>query len=200
LEALINLDKTVFFFFNRTLANPITDVMMPFITTEKHWNIPIAAVWLGLMIFGGKKGRITAILAAVTLLYTDQIVNVVVKPLVGRVRPCFTLEHVRLLIRQPHSPSFPSSHAANITAMAALFSVRYPKFTAGFGFIALLISISRMMVGVHYPSDVLAGMLAGFGFSMGILKLFREFEKRRLHPPFLKTCRRSRTEKDIDAG
>jgi undecaprenyl-diphosphatase len=175
---IYSIDKAVFYFFNRTLANPVTDVVMPFITTEKHWILPIAVIWLALVFFGGKKGRITALLAAITLLFTDQIVNFVIKPLAGRERPCFTLEHVRLLIPQPHSRSFPSSHAANITAMAALFAVRYRKCAGPFIVIAILISISRMTVGVHYPSDVIAGALTGFGFAMGVLWMYRALEER----------------------
>jgi undecaprenyl-diphosphatase len=176
---LFSIDKAVFYFFNRTLANPVLDAVMPFITTEKHWTLPIAVIWLGLLFFGGRKGRITALLVAAILLFTDQIVNFVIKPLVGRERPCFTLDHVRLLIPQPHSRSFPSSHAANMAAMATLFAVRYRKFTGLFAAIALLVSISRMSVGVHYPSDVAAGALAGFSFAMGILWLTRQIEERR---------------------
>jgi undecaprenyl-diphosphatase len=169
---LYSIDNAVFYFFNRTIANPVTDALMPFITNEKHWSLPIAVIWMGLVLFGGKKGRITALLVAVILLFTDQIVNSVIKPLVGRERPCFTLDHVRLLIPQPHSRSFPSSHAANISAMAALFTVRYRKYAGLYIATALLICISRMTVGVHYPSDVVSGALAGAGFTAGILWLF----------------------------
>jgi undecaprenyl-diphosphatase len=176
---LYSIDKAVFYFFNRTLANPVMDAVMPFITTEKHWTLPIAVIWLGLLFFGGRKGRITALLVVVILLFTDQIVNAVIKPLVGRERPCFTLEHVRLLIPQPHSRSFPSSHAANIASMATLFTVRYRKIAGLCVAVALLVGISRMSVGVHYPSDVAAGALAGYCFAVGILRLHRRFENPR---------------------
>jgi undecaprenyl-diphosphatase len=176
---LYSIDKAVFDFFNRTLANPVTDALMPFITTERNWTLPIAVVWLGLIVFGGKKGRMTALLVAVILLVTDQAVNAVIKPLVGRERPCFVLEHVRLLIQQPHSRSFPSSHAANITAMASLFAVRYPKCSVFYILMAGLICISRITVGVHYPSDVAAGALLGFCFAAGILRIQRSLQARR---------------------
>jgi undecaprenyl-diphosphatase len=153
--------------------------VMPFITTERNWTIPIAVVWLGLIVFGGKKGRMTAFLIAVILLVTDQAVNSVIKPLVGRERPCFVLEHVRLLIPQPHSRSFPSSHAANMAAMAALFAARYPKHTIFYFLAAGLIGISRIFVGVHYPSDVAAGALLGFFFAAGILMIQRSLRARR---------------------
>jgi undecaprenyl-diphosphatase len=177
---LYSIDKAVFYFFNRTLANPLTDAVMPFITTERNWTIPIAVIWLGLVIFGGKKGRTTALLVAVILLVTDQAVNAVIKPLVGRERPCFVLEHVRLLIPQPHSRSFPSSHAANMAAMAALFAIRYPKYSFLFILAAVLIGFSRIFVGVHYPSDVAAGALLGYSFAAGILAIQRSLMDRRV--------------------
>jgi len=175
---LYSIDQTVFYFFNRTIANPVLDAVMPVITTERHWTLPIAAAWLGLLVFGGKKGRLTAVLIAVILLFTDQIVNAVIKPLVGRERPCFVLEHVRLLIPQPHSRSFPSSHAANLAAMATLFTVRYPKYSVLYICVAALIGVSRMVVGVHYPSDVAAGALLGFVLAAGFIWIQKRMEER----------------------
>jgi undecaprenyl-diphosphatase len=179
MDFLYSIDKAIFFFFNRSLSNPVLDWLMPFITTEAHWTIPIVLIWLSLILFGGRKGRITALLVVVILLLTDQIVNFVIKPLVGRTRPCFVLEPVRLLIHQPHSHSFPSSHAANMASMATLFTVRYRKYAAWFISIALLVSISRIYVGVHYPSDVAAGLVIGTLFASAILRMEQCVEKHR---------------------
>lgn len=175
---LYSIDKAVFYFFNRAIANPFLDGFMPFVTDAKHWTVPIALIYLYLILFGGKKGRITALLVVVILLFTDQIVNFVIKPLVGRERPCFTLEHVRLLIHQPHSRSFPSSHAANMASMAALFAVQYRKYAAWFVSVALVIGVSRMYVGVHYPSDVAAGFAVGALFALAIVWIERRIENR----------------------
>jgi len=161
MDFLYTIDKTIFYFFNRTLANPLFDWLMPWVTEESHWYIPIGLVWISLLVWGGRKGRITAVLVVLILLVTDQTVNFLIKPWVHRIRPCFVLENVRLLIRQPHSHSFPSSHAANISAMAFLFSVQYRKYWMYFAGFALLVSLSRIFVGVHYPSDVAAGILIG---------------------------------------
>ncbi|HEX9934839.1 MAG TPA: phosphatase PAP2 family protein [bacterium] len=158
---LIHLDRSIFLFLNHAFANPFFDWLMPVVTEEDNWKIPILFIWLSLMVFGGKKGRITAVLLVFVILLSDQLVNFIIKPLVERVRPCFTLEHVRCLIDQPNSPSFPSSHASNMAAAAFLFSVRYRKAAWGFAAIAFLISFSRIYVGVHYPSDVLAGWCVG---------------------------------------
>jgi undecaprenyl-diphosphatase len=169
MATLYSIDKAVFFFFNRTIANPVLDAVMPFITNERHWTAPMVVALLALVLFGGRYGRITVLLALLVIGFSDQIVNFVLKPLVGRERPCFVLEHVRLLIHQPHSRSFPSSHAANSAAMAALFSARYPRWTPVLVCTALLVGISRIVVGVHYPSDVAVGFILGTAFALGIL-------------------------------
>jgi undecaprenyl-diphosphatase len=175
-DFLYSVDKAVFHFFNRTIANPVLDAVMPFITEEEHWIVPIAAGILGLVLFGGRRGRITAALAVVILVFSDQIVNFVIKPLVGRDRPCFTLEHVRLLISQPHSRSFPSSHAANTAAMACLFCARHGKWGWPLAFLAFCIGLSRIVVGVHYPSDVAVGFLAGGLIAWAVLRAWRTAE------------------------
>ena len=177
---LYSLDKAVFLFLNRSVANPVFDVIMPFITEANHWRIPLLLAWLSLVIFGGKKGRIAALMAVVILTLSDQISSSVIKPFFERVRPCFVLDNVRLLIDQPRSPSFPSSHAANNAAMAMLFSVKYRRHTWIFVSIAATVAYTRIYVGVHYPSDAIGGALVGIlcaavilGLEWGIRHLWR---------------------------
>ncbi len=171
---LFSIDKALFLFLNRTLANPILDFMMPYVTEGAYWRIPLALAWVALVIFGGRKGRTVAVLALFTLALSDQLSSAVIKPLVHRVRPCFLPDLAglcRLLIEQPHSPSFPSSHAANNTALAVLFSVKYRRLTGVFVFLALLSSYSRIYVGVHFPSDLIGGALLGAACAAAILWL-----------------------------
>lgn len=173
MDFLYSIDRSVFLFLNRSVANPVLDVVMPFLTETDNWHIPILIIWLSLIIFGGKKGRIVALLVVVILTLSDQLSSSVVKPLVNRVRPCFVVEGVRLLIEQSRSPSFPSSHAANMASMATLFSVKYRRQTALFVSIALLVAYSRIYVGVHYPSDLLGGALLGVVCAVVVLWIER---------------------------
>ena len=166
---LYSLDTALFLFLNRGFANPVFDVVMPFVTDVHHWRIPIFIIWLALIIFGKKKGRVTALLVVVILVLSDQLSSSVIKPWINRIRPCFVVEGVRLLIEQSGSPSFPSSHAANMAAMAVLFSVKYRKFAALFIAIALMVSYSRIYVGVHYPSDLLGGWMVGIACASAVL-------------------------------
>ena len=169
---LYSADMALFLFLNRNMANPIFDIVMPFITNAHNWRIPIVLIWLSLIIFGRKEGRITAILVVVILALSDQLSSSVIKPWINRIRPCFVVEGARLLINQVKSPSFPSSHAANMAAMAVLFSVKYRRLMALFIAIAVTVSYSRIYVGVHYPSDMLGGW--GLGIACAVIILILE--------------------------
>jgi len=169
---LYSADTALFLFLNRNMANPIFDIVMPFITNAHNWRIPILLMWLSLIIFGRKEGRITAILVVVILALSDQLSSSVIKPWINRIRPCFVVEGARLLINQVKSPSFPSSHAANMAAMAVLFSVKYRRLMALFIAVAVTVSYSRIYVGVHYPSDMLGGW--GLGIACAVIILILE--------------------------
>lgn len=87
--------------------------------------------------------------------------NLLLKPLVARVRPCDVNSAVRLLIPRPRDFSFPSGHTgASFAAASALHlsgsPLRLPALC-----LAALIGFSRLYLYVHYPSDVLGGILLG---------------------------------------
>lgn len=180
MEFILKLDETLFLLFNKTLANPVFDVVMPFITDADNWTIPLVICWLSLIIFGGKKGRITALLVVFTITLSDQMSSAVIKPLVGRLRPChpdYFVEGGRFLIGMKRTLSFPSSHAANNAAMAMLFSYQYPRFKWIFISLAFMVGYSRTYVGVHYPFDVLGGFLLGVLCALVIIGLFKAIVK-----------------------
>jgi undecaprenyl-diphosphatase len=190
MDFLYNIDRTVFLFLNRDVANPVFDAVMPFITNKNNFNIPFVLIILGLLFFGGKKGRIAVLLGLVIVVLSDQLSSAVIKPLVGRIRPChpdFLIEGARYLIGTKISFSFPSSHAANMASTATWFSYRYKRYTWIFVIIAVLVGYSRIYVGVHYPSDVLGGAVIGvfcayiiIGAERGISKLRKKrIDKRR---------------------
>lgn len=179
IDFLYQIDVLLFRFGNAVLANPFFDWIMPYITEVDYWRIPILLVVLGFLVFGGKKGRISILMIVFIITLSDQISSFVVKPFFARVRPCFVLENARLLIDQSHSFSFTSSHAANMAAMATLFSWRHRRRMWIPISIALIVSYSRVYVGVHYPSDLLGGWIIGIfcaaivllaGFGLGRLR------------------------------
>jgi undecaprenyl-diphosphatase len=151
----------LFRFGNDALANPVGDWFFVFITEIKNFYIIYAVALLSLMWFGKKRGIITVLLLLLTIVFSDQISSFVVKPLFDRLRPCRTLEHVRLLVGCGGGKSFTSSHATNNFALAVLVSHFYPKSRYWLLTWATLVAFSRVYVGVHYPSDILGGAVLG---------------------------------------
>lgn len=169
-EFLYNIDVQAFYFINKTLANPVTDFLMPFITELNHWKIFYAIMFLYLLIGGGRRGRIVAFSLLILVAASDQLSSNLIKDLVQRIRPCNVLPDVRLLVGCTQSYSFPSSHAVNNFAGAVFLSHFYPKFRISFYIGAFLMAVSRVFVGVHYPSDVLAGII--IGITVGVVFVF----------------------------
>lgn len=171
-QFILSLDQRLFLFINVELANPLFDFIMPFITNKKNWYIPIGISWILLLWKGGRKGRIIALLIVPVLILSDQASSSWIKPLFSRLRPCKTLEHIRLLVHCGSGYSFPSAHATNISAAFTIFIYFYRKYSAIWITIILLIGLSRISVGVHYPLDVLGGYLIGASISILAIIVF----------------------------
>lgn len=179
MDWIFELDRSLFLIINKTLANPVFDFSMPIITNADYWMIPLFLVWLALIIFGGAKGRTTALLIVILVALSDQLTSGLIKPWVRRLRPCHPdhlIEGARYLIGLKKSMSFPSSHAANNAAIATLLTIRYPKWKWIPIIIAVLVSYSRIYVGVHFPIDVFGGIVIGFGCALVVLKCKERFD------------------------
>lgn len=175
MEFLKNTDIAVFYFINKTLANPYTDKLMPFITERDNWFILYFIIWIFLFFKGGRKGKVSAVLILILILVADQLSDNLIKPLFHRTRPCNELSGVHLLTGCTESYSFPSNHAVNNFAAAFLFSKFYPGMKYFLFTGALIVSLSRVFCGVHYPSDVLGGALIGIIFASLIIYLWNLF-------------------------
>ncbi len=173
IEFLYSIDVSIFFFINHTLANPVFDWLMPFLTDlnkQKPMYAVVGSLLLWLVWKGGSNGRTTVGLLIITIVISDQLNSSLFKELFGRIRPCRALEGVRLLVDCGGGLSFPSSHAVNNFAGAAIISHFYSKQKWLWFAFASLVALSRPYVGVHYPSDILAGSVVGVGIAFGVLK------------------------------
>jgi len=178
LEILQSIDTSLFYFFNVTLANPVTDKFMPFITAREHWFIFYVLVWIYLFFMEGRRGKVAAILIIILILCTDQFADNILKPYFHRIRPCHVLPDVHLLINCSNSFSFPSNHAVNNFAAAALFSFFYPRMKFFLFAGAFIVSLSRIMCGVHYPFDMLGGGIIGIIFAMVLIFLWKQINSK----------------------
>lgn len=151
-----------FFILNWIQANcrcAFLDALMPAVSALcSHGEIWIALALVLLLI---KRTRKLGAVMAVALVLDVVCCNLLLKPLVGRLRPCVVNPAVTLLVAIPTDASFPSGHtASSFAAVSALLSCRSKLWRPAFA-LALLIAFSRLYLYVHWPSDVLGGAVLG---------------------------------------
>ncbi len=110
-----------------------------------------------------------------TAVVVTGVVAVVIKRLVGRVRPGRELAGRFLgptLKHESYRESFPSSHTASAVAMTFVLARLYPQAAAIFWTLAIICAVIRYLMDAHWPSDVLAGFTLGYAVAWGIVGIF----------------------------
>lgn len=168
MNVLLSLDQQLFLFINHLPHTLVTDSIAKFFSLIGTAGF----IWLvigGLLFLKEERKHhsfFVPIVAAGAGSYV--LVELILKPLVGRLRP--TLEMGAIIVgNQKPDFSFPSGHATIAFAMAGVLSAYEPKFRTWFYALAVCISLSRIVVGVHYPLDVIAGAVFGWGIGQSVL-------------------------------
>jgi undecaprenyl-diphosphatase len=119
-------------------------------------------VWILLALFLSypKETRPVGTVAFISLAINVIICNLTLKPLIARPRP-FEVMDLAILIRRPDDFSFPSGHTSASFAAATAIFLHYRSFGAPLLVLAFCISLSRLYLLVHFPSDIIAGILLG---------------------------------------
>ena len=144
----------------QNLRTPIGDVVVPLIT--RLGDAGIIWIILTVLLLIIPKTRKTGVIMLAALLVDVLLCNVLIKNLVARTRPFDVNTAVQLLVAKPQDYSFPSGHtAASFASVTALYLAGEKKLWKIALVLAVLIAFSRLYLYVHYPTDVLGGIITG---------------------------------------
>lgn len=144
----------------QTIHNPVLDIIMCAITRLGDAGIIWILLCIVLLIL--PKTRKSGVVLMAALLVDPVVCNVILKPLVHRIRPFDVKTGIELLVKRPTDYSFPSGHtAASVASVMALYLAGEKKIWVPALVLAVLIAFSRLYLYVHYPTDVLGGMIIG---------------------------------------
>ena len=124
-----------------------------------------------ILLFGGDQ-RFDALKAAFVSLGDAQLTFLILKRLIGRERPCAIETHCWSSLLPPDRFSFPSGHTISAFAITFSLGLCYPTLLAGLIFCALSVAASRVILGLHYLSDVIAGMVVGVAIGAAAFAYF----------------------------
>ena len=178
LEWLAEIDSILFLFFNVTLSNPVTNFLMPIVTSDNLLRVGYGSTMIIVLWKGDARLRWLVLFSILTLTATDQLSSQLFKPLIERARPCQIMENINLLVSCGAGFAMPSSHAANAFGQAAIFGLLFNKIKAPLIIFASVVAFSRVFVGVHFVGDILAGAVLGIVAGGLLTLLFKRFERK----------------------
>ncbi|MCI9442269.1 MAG: phosphatase PAP2 family protein [Ruminococcus sp.] len=160
MEFLINLDGNLLLWIQEYIRQDWMDGFWKVITA--FGDSGIFWIALSILLLIPKQTRRIGITALAALAIGALITNIALKPLIGRTRPYEVIDGLVTLIGKQSDDSFPSGHTCASFAAAGVYWRMMPrKYGIPLLIFAALIAFSRLYVGVHYPSDVLGGLLIG---------------------------------------
>lgn len=165
MEGLNLFESNILLWIQDNLRTDALDFIMPYVSAAN--NSGLLAILTVILLLAAAKYRKVGITAFCSLAAEALIVNVVLKNCTARIRPYVVDETLMLLGHMPSDFSFPSGHTGSAFAVATVMLLcgkdgGIPKAYAVLAMgAAVLIAASRLYNAAHYPTDVLAGLLAG---------------------------------------
>jgi len=171
-EFIGNCDTALFILINNGCKNSLFDAVMPIVSDFRYFILPFVLVWLFFFLRKGKKARWLSIVFVILIGITDNLSSSLIKPMVNRPRPYYTLDGVhyyrygwkwaqKAISKKGESRSFPSTHATNVFGGATFLSMILPRAWTIFFIFAMMVGYSRIYLGIHYPLDVIGGAAIG---------------------------------------
>lgn len=154
---LYSIDVSVLYFFNHLTHTVILNNLVSFISL---FGLLFFGLFVGILLyfFGGKKGKSVSKILILSLIVSYLIIQLI-KLGVMRPRPYDTLSSL-VVIGHEFDYSFPSGHTANMTVLSYILGKEYGHLKL-FMIFPVIIAITRLYLGVHYPSDVIGGFIIG---------------------------------------
>lgn len=182
-QKVLEFDASILLYVQEFIRNDILTPIMKFITLLGDGGVFWIVLTVVLLCI--PKTRKMGLCSAIALLLSVIICNVILKNAFARIRPYEVIEEIELLVKRADDWSFPSGHtSASVSAAIALFlaSTKKQKLFTVWGIVlAAAIGFSRIYVGIHYPTDVIAGAVTGAALGIlacllgdFIIKKFRE--------------------------
>ena len=159
-EFLAELEGPVLLWIQEYVRN---DFLTPFVTFITHLgDAGIIWIMLTILLLAYAKTRKTGAVMALSMILNALATNVVLKNILARTRPYEIIDGLYSIVGRQSDYSFPSGHSACSFACAVVIYRYCPKKYGISALIAaVLIALSRLYVGVHFPTDVLGGALVG---------------------------------------
>ncbi|AGF55688.1 undecaprenyl-diphosphatase [Clostridium saccharoperbutylacetonicum] len=159
MSLLQNIDNSILEFIKNNMHSSIMDKIMIICTYLGNGG----AIWIAIaaLLTISKKYRKVGFLTLGALALSAILGEGILKHLIQRTRPCIDIPAIDMLIAKPLSYSFPSGHAASAFAAVTVLSKYFKKYRIVLLGLALSIAFSRLYLYVHYPSDVIAGIILG---------------------------------------
>ncbi len=154
-----DLDQSILFFIQTNLHFPILDKLMIFFTSAGDRGL----IWISIavILLINKKTRYFGVVTLVALIISTIMGEGILKHILRRQRPYFDFPSIYLLVDKSTTYSFPSGHTTSSFAAAYVLSKHLKKYSLLFWTLAIAIAFSRLYLFLHYPSDVIAGIVLG---------------------------------------
>lgn len=170
-----------FLYMLQELHNDVLNDIMVFITSLGDGGVVWWSIAIVMLFF--KKTRRCGITMMAGMALSYLLGNLLLKNLIARPRPCAVDPTVKLLIPYPSEYSFPSGHTLHGFTAATVIFLYFRKAGVGALILAAAIAFSRMYLFVHYPTDILGGILLGILDAMIVYTAVQKIMKKREEKP-----------------